>query len=53
MDNATALRLKKQLAEFRAQIAYGIPTNADETGLRPPPACSNSWATARKAVPAA
>lgn len=35
IDNATALRLKTRLAEeFRAQLAYGIPTNADETGLR-------------------
>lgn len=35
MDNATALRLKTELAhEFRAQLAYGIPTNADEAGLR-------------------
>ena len=35
MDNQTALRLKKKLAEeFREQLTVGVPTNADETGLR-------------------
>lgn len=35
MDNQTASRLKKRLAEeFRDQLATGIPTNADEAGLR-------------------
>jgi len=35
MDNQTALRLKKRLAEeFRNQLASGVPTNADEVGLR-------------------
>ncbi len=35
MDNQTAIRLKKKLAEeFREQLATGIPTNADEAGLR-------------------
>src|SRR6266487_6606648 len=35
MDNQTALRLKKRLAEeFRSQLAAGVPTNADEAGLR-------------------
>ena len=35
MDNQTALRLKKKLAEeFREQLTYGIPTNEDEAGLR-------------------
>src|SRR5712692_8848368 len=35
MDNQTALRLKKRLAEeFRSQLASGVPTNADEAGLR-------------------
>lgn len=35
MDNQTALRLKKRLAEdFREQLAVGVPTNEDEAGLR-------------------
>lgn len=35
IDQTTALRLKKQLAEeFRAQLATGIPTAEDEQGLR-------------------
>ena len=35
LDNQTALRLKKRLAEdFREQLAYGAPSDADESGLR-------------------
>ena len=35
LDNQAALRLKKRLAEeFRDQLALGVPTNADESGLR-------------------
>jgi SNF2 family DNA or RNA helicase len=35
IDNQTALRLKKRLAEeFREQLALGIPTTEDEVGLR-------------------
>jgi hypothetical protein len=35
IDNQTALRLKKRLAEtFREQLTIGAPTNADETCLR-------------------
>lgn len=35
MDNQTAIRLKKKLAEeFRDQLTIGIPTNEDEAGLR-------------------
>lgn len=35
IDNQTALRLKKKLAEdFRDQLTKGVPTNEDETGLR-------------------
>ena len=35
LDNQTALRLKKKLAEeFREQLAAGVPSNEDEAGLR-------------------
>ncbi|MBI1880631.1 MAG: NgoFVII family restriction endonuclease, partial [Chloroflexi bacterium] len=35
MDNAQAIRLKKELAEeFRHQLTLGAPTNEDEAGLR-------------------
>ena len=35
LDNQTAIRLKKQLAdEFREQLTIGSPTNQDEAGLR-------------------
>jgi superfamily II DNA or RNA helicase len=35
MDNQTAVRLKKKLAEeFRDQLTWGVPTNEDEAGLR-------------------
>jgi len=35
LDNQSALRLKKRLAEeFRDQLIFGVPTNSDEAGLR-------------------
>lgn len=33
IDNQTALRVKKKLAEdFREQLMFGVPTNEDEAG---------------------
>ncbi len=35
IDNQTAIRIKKRLAEdFREQLTFGAPTNEDEAGLR-------------------
>ncbi len=35
LDNQTAVRLKKRMAEeFRDQLTYGAPNNEDEAGLR-------------------
>ena len=35
IDQAESIQLKRKLAEsFRLQLCYGVPTNADEAGLR-------------------
>ena len=53
MDNQTALRLKKKLAEeFRQQLMIGVPTNEDEAGAAPAGGPNPGQEGGRQAVPA-